>query len=273
MNNSLITTRYLSKTTSKESKRIPLVFIHGWGLNSAVWTPTIEKLQQHVEIITIDLPGFGLNINHIVDDYSLENIANEIQSAVGTRAIYVGWSLGGLVTTQLALNFPEKVSACITVASSPCFLNKEVEVPQWPGILPNVLTMFYQQLAQDTKKTIEGFLKIQAMGSPNIRQDIKTLRHLVMQQPLPTQTILSNSLQLLETCDLREQLPTLTLPFLRLYGKLDSLVPKAVIKQVDELLPNSDKHIFDKASHAPFISHSDEFNDVLLSWVQQHIKA
>ena len=271
MNNSLITTRYSLKNNQTANKNIPLVFIHGWGLNSAVWQPTIQKLQQDVDIITVDLPGFGLNIDHTLTDYSLENIAQEIQSAIGIPAIYVGWSLGGLVATQLALSFPEKVLACITVASSPRFLSQESDVLPWPGILPKVLTMFYQQLVQDTKKTLEGFLKIQAMGSPNIRQDIKTIRNLVMQHPVPTEQTLNDSLQLLEKVDLRDDLSKLTLPFLRLYGRLDSLVPKAVIEQIDELLPHSDKHIFDKASHAPFISHGEEFNDVVLSWVQKHL--
>jgi pimeloyl-[acyl-carrier protein] methyl ester esterase len=271
MSNSLTTTRYPTKNNHKDTSNIPLVFIHGWGLNSAVWQPTIKILQQDVDIITVDLPGFGLNINHKLNDYSLENVANEIQSAVGMPAIYVGWSLGGLVATQLALSFPEKVLACVTVASSPCFLSQEREASSWPGILPSVLTMFYQQLAQDTKKTLEGFLKIQAMGSPNIRQDIKTIRNLVMQYPVPTEQTLSDSLKLLEKVDLRNDLSRLTLPFLRLYGRLDSLVPKAAIAQIDDLLPNSDKHIFDKASHAPFISHGDEFNEVLLSWAQKHL--
>lgn len=272
MNNSLITTKYLPENTCNGKSSIKLVFIHGWGLNSAVWAPIIEKLQQDFEIITIDLPGFGLNINHTLNNYSLANIAKEIQSTVNTPAIYIGWSLGGLVATQIAISFPEKVLGCVTVASSPCFINKESEIPSWPGILPNVLQMFYQQLAQDTQKTIEGFLKIQAMGSPNIRQDIKTLRNLVMQHPLPTEKVLSDSLMLLETSDLREQLSVLTLPFFRLYGKLDTLVPKAAIEYIDQLLPNSQKHIFEKASHAPFISHPEEFSETLLLWLHQHIK-
>ncbi|WP_076417692.1 pimeloyl-ACP methyl ester esterase BioH [Colwellia sp. UCD-KL20] len=267
MSNSLITKKYISNNHSNREQKTPLVLIHGWGLNSAVWEPTIQKLHQHIDIITVDLPGFGLNINNPLADYSLINVVNEVQSAIDTPAIYVGWSLGGLVTTQLAYTFPEKVVGCVTVASSPCFLNKSHEEPIWPGILPNVLKMFYQQLAQNTQKTLEGFLKIQAMGSPHVRQDIKTIRELVMQHSLPTEQTLADSLQLLETVDLREQLSSLKMPFLRLYGKLDSLVPKSAIEPIDALLPHSQKHIFPKASHAPFISHPEAFNKVLLEWL------
>lgn len=37
------------------------------------------------------------------------------------KAIWLGWSLGGLVASQIALTHPERVQALVTVASSPCF--------------------------------------------------------------------------------------------------------------------------------------------------------
>jgi pimeloyl-[acyl-carrier protein] methyl ester esterase len=52
-----------------------------------------------------------------------------------------------------------------------------------------------------------------------------------------------------------------------LYGRLDSLVSKAVPDLVSELAPKSDVHIFKQASHAPFISHGDDFFDVLKNWL------
>lgn len=272
MNNSLITTTYLTNNTGDHKISTPVVLIHGWGLNSAVWESSVKQLQQYTDVITVDLPGFGLNVNNTLTDYSLANIAKQIKLSVGKPAVYVGWSLGGLVATQLAYDHPEDVLSCVTVASSPCFLSQQEETPAWFGILPTVLQSFYQQLAQDTQKTLDGFLKIQAMGSPNIRQDIKTLKNLVMKHPIPTEQTLRDSLKLLETVDLRTQLSELTLPFLRIYGRLDSLVPKAAIERIDTLLPNSEKYIFNKASHAPFISHEDEFNELLLNWLTQYIK-
>lgn len=252
-------------------KKITLVFIHGWGVNSAIWEPTIQRLKQYFDIITVDLPGFGLNIDNTLSDYSLDNIVEKIQLSINKPAVYIGWSLGGLVATKLALNFPEKVLGCITVASSPCFLNKETNESIWPGIQPNVLKMFHQQLTKNTQKTIDGFLKIQAMGSPHVRQDIKAIRDLVMQYSLPTKQTLDDSLKLLETVDLREQLSFIEVPFLRLYGKFDALVPKHVIEKIALLIPNSQQHIFDKSSHAPFISHADEFNNVVVAWVKEHV--
>lgn len=260
--------------TKQYGKGIPVIFMHGWGLNSAVWQPTIQQLQNHIEVTTIDLPGFGLNLNNSMSPYTLTKVVDKIQASIEKPSILVGWSLGGLVATDLAIRYPDKVKGLITVASSPCFVAKEkceTEVARWPGIEPNVLKMFHQQLAQDAKKTIEGFLKIQAMGSPHVRQDIKTIRDLVMQHEQPSTNTLDESLALLETVDLRNQLINIEVPCLRLYGKLDGLVPKAVIELITGLMPNSDYHVFDKASHAPFISHPSEFNQILIKWIKSNI--
>jgi len=243
----------------------PLVFIHGWGLNSGVWQPCIEQLQQHYQVITVDLPGFGINVENKAEPYTIKNIVEIIQAEIPVPAVIIGWSLGGLVATELAYSFREKVTALITVASSPCF----VEQPNWPGIKANVLKLFHQQLAEDTQKTINNFLKIQAMGSPHIRQDIKKIRDLVMQYPMPSKVTLERSLSFLEMIDQRQQLTEITQPSLRIYGKMDSLVPKAVINQVDELMPVSDKILFEHASHAPFISHFDEFIQSITNWLTQ----
>jgi pimeloyl-[acyl-carrier protein] methyl ester esterase len=248
---------------SSQGSGIPLVLIHGWGLNSAVWQPSVELLKDKFEVITVDLPGFGSNVEHSLSPYTLAKVAAVVQQAVAKPAIYIGWSLGGLVAGEIALKFPDDVKALVTVASSPCFVEQE----NWLGIKPDVLALFYRQLTEDTAKTINNFLKIQAMGSPHLRHDIKLLRELVMQFPIPIKNTLEESLQLLETVDHRENLVEISMPFLRMYGKLDGLVPRKAIEPINVLSPESDVVVLEKASHAPFISHPEEFHQALMVWL------
>ncbi len=266
-----------SKLSSlKEDQKIPLVLIHGWGLNSAVWQPFVDNLSDvffdMFNIITIDLPGFGTNIDKDIHPYSLTNICQYITNTIAQPAIYLGWSLGGLVATEMALCYPEKVLGLITVASSPRFLEEiptkeENNQERWSGIKVKVLESFYQQLQIDTKKTISGFLKIQAMGSPHIRQDIKQISQLVFQHEMASKATLDQSLKLLESSDYRKQLEAIKQPFLRLYGEADSLVPKLIIEKIAKLAENSEQHVFKQASHAPFISHADDFKQILSNWL------
>jgi len=263
-------------TTHSDAKAgtIPLVLFHGWGLNSAIWQPFIERLSaefsESFQVITIDLPGFGVNSATIIQPYTLANIVEQINALIDQPAVYLGWSLGGLVATEMALTYPDKVRALITVASSPCFVEENsVNAPDnvWPGIKAPVLKAFHQQLKVDAEQTIAGFLKIQAMGSPHIRQDIKQIKQLIMQHPTPAKAVLDQSLSLLESSDHRAALATIKQPFLRLYGSADSLVPKKVIALIDQLALNSESQMFLQASHAPFISHPEEFVAALTTWL------
>ena len=278
-------------------KIITVVLIHGWGLNSGVWQPLInsflanncDNATNEYRLITIDLPGFGNNSNLDVRPYSLANLCQKIDQTIDEPAIYLGWSLGGLIATEMALSYPEKVLGLITVASSPNFTeviddessdnetsnnetsnNESSENIDWPGIKASVLAGFHQQLSSNIEKTLTNFLKIQAMGSPHIRQDLKLITQLVMQYSMPTQNTLEHSLQLLSTSDLRHQLALIHKPFLRLYGENDSLVPRKVMNLVKSIAPNSDQHSFSGASHAPFISHPDDFYQVLSNWIAKH---
>lgn len=248
---------------TRQGKGLPLVLLHGWGLNSGVWEPLMASLYHEYEVITIDLPGFGNNIEHTLSDYSLENVASTILASIDVPAVYLGWSLGGLIANKIADIEPNKVLGIVNVATSPCFIEKE----NWPGIKANVLSLFHQQLAQDTKKTITNFLNIQAMGSPHVRQDVKALKALIMQYPMPNRNTLDEALKLLEEVDLRDVILDNRHPTFYMFGRLDTLVPKNVIPLIQLLVPEASYHIFDKASHAPFISHRDDFIQVLKDWL------
>lgn len=242
-----------------------LVLLHGWGLNSAVWNQVIDDLAQHFTVYCVDLPGFGIN-HEINVESTISAWAASVAEVINEPAIWLGWSLGGLVATQVAVDYPNKVSGIITVASSPKF----TETTDWPGIKTDVMSMFTKQLSEDFSLTLERFLAIQAMGSTSAKKDINALKAVLTQRPLPQVSSLHDGLNLLNDVDLRESLSRINVPFLRIYGKLDSLVPKKVIPLVNDLVENSQTYIFDKASHAPFISHTQEFINVVKDFGLAH---
>ena len=140
-----------------------LVLLHGWGLNAEVWHCINEELASQFTLHLVDLPGYGRS--HGYGAMTLEEMAQEVLNAAPQHAIWLGWSLGGLVASQIALSWPERVNALVTVASSPCFSAQET----WPGIKPDVLAGFQQQLCDDFQRTVERFLALQTMGTETAR--------------------------------------------------------------------------------------------------------
>ena len=78
-----------------------LVLVHGWGMNGAVWQQTVNALEADFRVHVVDLPGYGHSSHCHAQD--LEEIAQQLLAEAPKHAIWVGWSLGGLVATHMAL--------------------------------------------------------------------------------------------------------------------------------------------------------------------------
>ncbi len=76
---------------------------------------------------------------------SLADMAEAVLRQAPDKAIWLGWSLGGLVSKAGCVNPSRACQALVTVASSPCFSARD----EWPGIKPDVLAGFQQQLSED----------------------------------------------------------------------------------------------------------------------------
>lgn len=237
-----------------------LVMLHGWGLNAEVWSSIIDRLSPHFRLHLVDLPGYGRSQGFPA--MNVEAMATTLLPQAPANAVWLGWSLGGLVASQMALRYPKRVSGLVSVASSPCFTATE----GWPGIKPETLKGFQHQLSEDFQRTVERFLALQTLGTDTARQDTRLLKNVVLSLPVPSVEVLDGGLEILRTVDLREAMKTLPVPLLRIYGALDGLVPRKVVPRLDSLWPASESVIIEKAAHAPFISHPDVFCQQLVDF-------
>ncbi|MCG6202730.1 pimeloyl-ACP methyl ester esterase BioH [Psychromonas antarctica] len=243
-----------------------LVLVHGWGMNGAVWQQIVDVLDVDFRVHVVDLPGYGHSAH--CNAQNLEEIAEQLMVDAPKNAIWVGWSLGGLVATHMAIYHTDYVNKLVTVASSPKF-SADKEPNMWRGIQPDVLTVFTEQLMENFQTTIERFMALQSMGSPSARKDVKQLKQAVLSRPLPDFDSLLAGLKMLSEIDLRPQLTQIPVPMLRLYGRLDALVPVDVAEVIGKVLPNTEQYIFNQSSHAPFMTEANMFCEQLLRFANK----
>ena len=227
--------------------------------HSGIWEMLADDLAEHFTLHMIDLPGFGRSPIP-GDPYTLDLLTEQVLKVAPDNAHYLGWSLGGLIATNIAIETPERVNKLITVASNPRFVQED----DWQHAMKaNIMDSFCRYLEEDYQGTIIRFLAIQAIGSETQKDDIRRLRDTVFIHGVPAGKALRGGLELLNQVDLRSQLNKVKAPMLRLYGRLDSLVPAKTAEQVAGLIPHSQHKVYPKASHAPFLSHKPLFvNDV-----------
>lgn len=235
-----------------------LALLHGWGMNGDVWDTVQPALAESHRVTTIDLPGHGRS--GALDDYTLPAQATAVASVLPARSVLVGWSLGGLIAQQIALDFPRRVSALVLVASSPRFVRGD----DWPDAMQaEVLAGFAEALQDDYRKTINRFLAIQALGSEHAREELRLLRERVFAHGEPDPAALAGGLDILGRTDLRARLPEVGCPVLIVSGERDTLFPLAAARRTRAMLPEAELAVIEGAGHAPFLSHPQAFLDAL----------
>ena len=244
--------------------KLRCVFVHGWGMNHAVWEPVVAALPDWIEAVCVDLPGHGNRAD--VSFECLDELVNLLHEQVDGPAMWVGWSLGGLAVTQLAVDYPEQVKAVLLVSNSPRF----VAAADWScGMPASVFDGFAEELEKDYAGTIKRFLSLQVKGSESGRRILKTLRKQILQLPPANISALRAGLSLLKHSDLRARLKQLGMPVSWVLGGQDGLVKASLVQQLHGLLPSADIRLIEKAAHAPFLSHPEEFNRQLVSLAEK----
>lgn len=243
-----------------------LVLIHGWGMNGAVWQPLVKDLAKHFYLHVVDLPGMGLSAPMAKLD--LESVAMSLLQVLPEKAHWCGWSLGGLIGMRMALMQPDRVEKLVLVGSTPCFVNQSGKKAWQEGISADVFRDFALQVSIDYTSTMIKFMTLQCMGSRDTRSIVKQLRASFAERPAPSVTVLQEALDILLENDLRPEIPMLRTPTLLIHGDRDSLAPVQAANWMSSQLPNASLRVIAGASHAPFLSHSDQFTEALLQFLE-----
>ncbi|HEY8355475.1 MAG TPA: pimeloyl-ACP methyl ester esterase BioH [Methylophilaceae bacterium] len=243
-----------------------LVLIHGWGMNGAVWQPLVKRLARQYCLHVVDLPGMGLS--EPLPRLDLESTAHRLLQDLPEQAHWCGWSLGGLISMRMALMQPERVRRLVLVGSTPCFVNQSGKVAWREGISADVFRDFALQVSVDYAPTMIKFLTLQCMGSRDTRSIVRQLRASFEERPAPSVTVLQEALDILLENDLRPEIPLLKTPTLLIHGDRDTLAPVQAANWMSSRLPNASLRVIAGASHAPFLSHGEQFTDALLQFLE-----
>jgi pimeloyl-[acyl-carrier protein] methyl ester esterase len=241
-----------------------LVLLHGWGMHGGVWDPVKPSLAGHFRLHMLDMPGFGFSADVLPSPYTMQRLVEKMAQAVPEKILLCGWSLGGQVALQWALQQPEQLEKLVLVSATPKFLNSA----DWSdGIEQQVFNQFADGIQSDYQPAMTRFLTLQAQGGDGSRETVRELRQHFFQRPPPSPEVLAAGLALLQNNDLRTEVASIKVPTFIIHGERDRIAPIAagrwLATQLDAVL-----EIQQKASHAPFLSHPGWFADTLITHLQ-----
>ena len=246
------------------SDSVTCVFVHGWAMNSAVWDECVGQLPGWIKVSVVDLPGHGTMAS--VSASKLDDYVQALVPLVHQPVIWVGWSLGGLAVLRLAELYPQRVAAALLVATNPCFVSQA----DWTcAVDANVFDQFANDLKKNQQKTIRRFLALQVKGLPDMMSVVRRLQQSMQSRGQASTQALAFALDMLLETDLRQALKTIECPLHWLLGAKDALVPVELAQVLRQQYGQQNVVLLPQASHAPFISHSEDFVKQLIKIAQR----
>lgn len=244
------------------SDSIPLVALHGWGMNAAVWYTLEPFLPPQLPMIAPNLPGYGGT--DALDEMSMQANVEWLGEQFNGECHLLGWSMGGLLAQAFCEQYPHRVRSITLVASTPSFVQRD----DWMhAVEPDLLQQFDADLTENQKATMRRFIALQFMGESGTAKLQKQLRESLVRQP-PSEETLAMGLRWLMESDFRHLLPSLDRQQWIL-GQLDHLIPAAVSANILALQPNAVVTEFEGCGHAPFLTQPERFTKQLLAFIQQ----
>lgn len=246
-----------------------IILLHGFISDHTSFHLVERKLSKEgLNVITIDLPGHGLDESNYNEIWSMDYIASQIKDVIDNlefKHIYLhGYSMGGRVALSFALKYPMLLSGLILESASPGIKD--------PVEKQNRIDLDYKRAShiQDVglHQFVEEWSKLPLFNSQSIlsieeRERIKQMR--LSQNP----NGLSKALKEYGTGSQPsywDHIYTLNVPTCIIVGQKDKKFIQ-IGKQMNESIKNSKFYIVNDAGHTIHVEQPSKFDTIIVEFI------
>jgi pimeloyl-[acyl-carrier protein] methyl ester esterase len=254
----------------------PLVLIHGWGVNGALFEPQLSALASRYRVIVPDLPGHGTS-GPVAEGAGLSVLSDAIAELLGhlelKQVCLVGWSLGAMVSWDLLQRHqPEAISRLVCIDMVPC-LSNETDFPH--GLIEPRGEDVFKKHAQLIKDLWPGYTDkmVPRIFRPDDSDHTRALISWAGRVARRNDPVsLGNVWQAMGKADLRSALAGISIPTLVIAGHHSQLYGAAAGQWVAERIAGAQLVIFEHSGHAPQLEEPERFNQLLAEFAG-HVNA
>jgi pimeloyl-ACP methyl ester carboxylesterase len=230
----------------------PVVLLtHGFAASSHMFASTVPALAVDHTVIAWDMPGHGRS--PAPEDPARYSVGSFVDAMLGLlddagaeRAVVLGHSLGGYLSLELALAHPDRVAGIVLVDTGPGY-RKDDARDGW-----NRMAIDYAENLE--QRGLDG-LPAGAELSKGVHRSAAGL------------AITARNVLTQRDAHVIDGLPSITAPTLVVVGSQDGPFLSGS-QYMAAKIPNATLAVIEGAGHAPPVSHPEEFNRVLRSFLE-----
>jgi 2-hydroxy-6-oxonona-2,4-dienedioate hydrolase len=252
----------------------PLILIHGSGPGATGWSNfsgNIDALARHFHVYAIDMPGWGESDPCTKE--TLDHVGATIQfmDTLGIeKAALIGNSMGGIIALAVSVDHPDRVSHVITMGPGAHPGPKLFSAGDGPTEGLKVLQQAYRTPTPEAMQALVSIMVYdKSFATPEL---CKARSDAAMARP----EHLANFLDMMSKggpvnrwAPLDDLAKSRT-PALLIHGRDDRVVPYEHSLILNAYIPNSRLVIFNRCGHWAMIEHADEFNRLVIDFVQNN---
>ncbi len=212
---------------------LPIVVLHGWAAHLAAVEPIVAPLAEQMEVLALDLPGFGDSGDppEAWDSEAYARFVVEWLKGAGIRRFHlIGHSFGGRVAICLAARHPELVDRLILCDAA--------------GLRPKRGWRYRYRVALAKVGRVLGLF-----GPPGRRLQERIRSRVASSDYLNASPAMRETFRRVIGEDLEHHLPNISAPSLLVWGSADEDTPLWMGHRMEELLPDGALVVFEGAGH------------------------
>jgi 3-oxoadipate enol-lactonase len=244
----------------------PLLLIHG-GLGSLrMWDDQVPAFAERHRVIRFDTRGFGRTETDDVEFSNRADAVSVLDHAGADTAYVIGQSRGGMIALDVALEFPERVDALVSVAGGIGGYQPQLpagaDAPPWDEMERLWTSKEWDRLAElETRVWVDGWGQPPSRVDPELRRRVQdwiltTYRAEKAEgrpQPLESPAV--------------ERLAELRVPTLVLVGGVDEAGGVAAERHLAASVAGARAVEFPNVAHMIQLEEPKRFNQVVLEFL------
>jgi pimeloyl-ACP methyl ester carboxylesterase len=247
----------------EQGEGAPILLIHGFPFNSAMWGPQLAQLPQGWRGIAPDLRGFGASAGSDDAVYTMELFARDLVALLdhlgAEQAVVCGISMGGYIAFEFWRLFRDRVRAlvlCDTRAG-----------PDSADARRGRERLAERVLTEGDAVVIDSMLpRLVSMstryGQPGVLELVRA-----MMKETPPETMARALLGMAARPDAEPVLRTIDVPALIVVGAEDAITNRGQAEFLARGIRGARMETIENAGHLPNLEQTDVFNRVLHSFL------